>query len=227
MFAETERDLKKLVGIAIRDAYFATVLTTTGTGANEACLFALAAARQGPDLNNGFFGARVVDQARQNQIDSRRQRVARRTRRSIPRYRRGARARPGDQVGVLRQPRDPHRPRQSVRGDRRRRARRAARSSPPTRSRARSRTRSTSRPRRSTSSPRRARRRSWPRPASASSSRARRPRSRRLDAPQARAAATTSTSFAEYKKQSAEQQPRFAQPVALHAALRAACTHLG
>jgi 2-aminoethylphosphonate-pyruvate transaminase len=32
--------------------------------------------------------------------------------------------------------------------------------------------------------------------------------------------------IAEYKKQSAELQPRFAQPVALHAALRAACMHL-
>jgi 2-aminoethylphosphonate-pyruvate transaminase len=30
----------------------------------------------------------------------------------------------------------------------------------------------------------------------------------------------------EYKKQSAELQPRFAQPVALHAALRAACLHI-
>jgi 2-aminoethylphosphonate-pyruvate transaminase len=30
----------------------------------------------------------------------------------------------------------------------------------------------------------------------------------------------------EYKKQSSELQPRFAQPVALHAALRAACMHL-
>jgi 2-aminoethylphosphonate-pyruvate transaminase len=32
--------------------------------------------------------------------------------------------------------------------------------------------------------------------------------------------------IAEYKKQSAELQPRFAQPVVLHAALRAACMHL-
>jgi len=32
--------------------------------------------------------------------------------------------------------------------------------------------------------------------------------------------------IAEYKKQSAELQPRFAQPVVLHAALRAACTFL-
>ncbi|HLL25935.1 MAG TPA: aminotransferase class V-fold PLP-dependent enzyme, partial [Kofleriaceae bacterium] len=32
--------------------------------------------------------------------------------------------------------------------------------------------------------------------------------------------------LAEYKKQSNEWQPRFAQPVALHAALRAACIHM-
>jgi 2-aminoethylphosphonate-pyruvate transaminase len=32
--------------------------------------------------------------------------------------------------------------------------------------------------------------------------------------------------ISEYERQSAEMQPRFAQPVALHAALRAACIHL-
>jgi aspartate aminotransferase-like enzyme len=32
--------------------------------------------------------------------------------------------------------------------------------------------------------------------------------------------------FAEYEKQAKEGQPRFAQPVALHAALHAACVHL-
>ena len=65
MFADTERDLKKLVGIRNADAYFATILTATGTGANEACLYALEPLGKGLLLNNGFFGARVVDQARQ------------------------------------------------------------------------------------------------------------------------------------------------------------------
>ncbi len=65
MFADTERDLKKLVGIQQADAYFATILTATGTGANEACLYALEPLGKGLLLNNGFFGARVVDQARQ------------------------------------------------------------------------------------------------------------------------------------------------------------------
>ncbi|MDB4962777.1 MAG: phnW [Myxococcales bacterium] len=69
MFAETERDLKQLVGIKAADAYFATILTTTGTGANEACLFALEPLGKGLIANNGFFGARVVDQARQNHIE--------------------------------------------------------------------------------------------------------------------------------------------------------------
>ena len=41
MFTETERDLKRLVGIRDHAAYFATHLIATGTGANEACLYAL------------------------------------------------------------------------------------------------------------------------------------------------------------------------------------------
>lgn len=65
MFADTERDLKKLVGIRASDAYFATILTATGTGANEACLYALEPHGKGLLLANGFFGARVIDQARQ------------------------------------------------------------------------------------------------------------------------------------------------------------------
>jgi 2-aminoethylphosphonate-pyruvate transaminase len=69
MFAETERDLKRLVGIRNADAYFATQLTATGTGANEACLLALEGLGKGLVANNGFFAARVVDQARQNKID--------------------------------------------------------------------------------------------------------------------------------------------------------------
>jgi 2-aminoethylphosphonate-pyruvate transaminase len=63
MFAETERDLKKLVGIKDEAAYFSTILTATGTGANEACLYALEPHGKGLLLCNGFFGARVIDQA--------------------------------------------------------------------------------------------------------------------------------------------------------------------
>ncbi|MBA3819555.1 MAG: alanine--glyoxylate aminotransferase family protein [Deltaproteobacteria bacterium] len=66
MFAETERDLKQLIGIRQPDAYFATTMTATGTGANEGCLFALEPLGKGLLLCNGFFGKRVVDQARQN-----------------------------------------------------------------------------------------------------------------------------------------------------------------
>jgi 2-aminoethylphosphonate-pyruvate transaminase len=69
MFAETERDLKRLVGIRHPDAYFATQLTATGTGANEACLLALEPLGKGLVANNGFFAARIADQARQNGID--------------------------------------------------------------------------------------------------------------------------------------------------------------
>lgn len=69
MFAETERELKRLVGIRSPDAYFATQLTATGTGANEACLLALEPLGKGLVASNGFFAARVVDQARQNGID--------------------------------------------------------------------------------------------------------------------------------------------------------------
>lgn len=69
MFAETERDLKRLIGIKAPDAYFATQLTATGTGANEACMLALQPHGRGLLANNGFFGARVVDQARQNGMD--------------------------------------------------------------------------------------------------------------------------------------------------------------
>src|SRR5665647_2704630 len=54
--------------MCIRDS-FATVMTATGTGANEGCLLALEPFGKGLVANNGFFGARVVDQARQNGID--------------------------------------------------------------------------------------------------------------------------------------------------------------
>jgi len=66
MFADTERDLKRLVGIRDEAAYFATHLVATGTGANEACLYALEPTGRGLIANNGFFAARVADQARQS-----------------------------------------------------------------------------------------------------------------------------------------------------------------
>jgi 2-aminoethylphosphonate-pyruvate transaminase len=69
MFTETEHELKALLGIRELGAYHATVMTTTGTGANEACLLALEGTGKGLILENGFFGARAVDQARQNQLD--------------------------------------------------------------------------------------------------------------------------------------------------------------
>lgn len=69
MFADTERDLKKLIGIAHPDRYFATILTATGTGANEACLLAMQPLGKGLLATNGFFGDRVVDQAKQNGFD--------------------------------------------------------------------------------------------------------------------------------------------------------------
>ncbi|HUS64625.1 MAG TPA: aminotransferase class V-fold PLP-dependent enzyme [Kofleriaceae bacterium] len=69
MFTQTELDLKRLVGIRESDAFFATIMTATGTGANEACLLALAKTGKGLVADNGFFGARVVDQAKQNGLD--------------------------------------------------------------------------------------------------------------------------------------------------------------
>ncbi|MBA3462454.1 MAG: alanine--glyoxylate aminotransferase family protein [Deltaproteobacteria bacterium] len=69
MFADTERDLKKLIGIKNPDRYFATILTATGTGANEACLLAMQPLGRGLLATNGFFGDRVVDQAKQNGFD--------------------------------------------------------------------------------------------------------------------------------------------------------------
>jgi 2-aminoethylphosphonate-pyruvate transaminase len=68
MFADTERDLKRLVGIQRPDDWFATLQTSTGTGANEACLLAFEGLGKGLIAKNGFFGARAVDQARQNGI---------------------------------------------------------------------------------------------------------------------------------------------------------------
>lgn len=68
MFTETERDLKRLVGIKRPDDYFATLQTTTGTGANEGCMLAFEPLGKGLIVTNGFFGSRAVDQAKQNTI---------------------------------------------------------------------------------------------------------------------------------------------------------------
>jgi len=65
MFAETERDVKELLGIKDAKAYFATMLISTGTGAVGACLQALAPLGKGLIIRNGFFGARWVDAATQ------------------------------------------------------------------------------------------------------------------------------------------------------------------
>jgi aspartate aminotransferase-like enzyme len=69
MFVETERMLKQLIGIKQPDAYYSTVMTATGTGANEACMLAFEHLGKGLVLNNGFFASRAVDQARQNNIE--------------------------------------------------------------------------------------------------------------------------------------------------------------
>jgi hypothetical protein len=69
MFRDTERDLKRLIGIQRPDEWFATLQTATGTGANEACMLALSGLGKGLIPHNGFFGARCVDQARQNRLE--------------------------------------------------------------------------------------------------------------------------------------------------------------
>jgi 2-aminoethylphosphonate-pyruvate transaminase len=69
MFVETERLLKELVGFKKPGDFYSTVMTATGTGVNEACLLALQPLGKGLILHNGFFAARAVDQAKQNGID--------------------------------------------------------------------------------------------------------------------------------------------------------------
>jgi HAD superfamily hydrolase (TIGR01509 family) len=66
--AEIERDVVALLGIQDRAAYHAAVLAATGTGANEACLLALAGIGPGLIAGNGFFAARLAEQAAQNGI---------------------------------------------------------------------------------------------------------------------------------------------------------------
>lgn len=69
MLARNESDVKELIGIRQPSAYFATMLTCTGTGANEAVLHALASLGRGLILRNGYFGDRAVAQAVQAGID--------------------------------------------------------------------------------------------------------------------------------------------------------------
>lgn len=69
MLSATERDLKHLIGIKDPAAYFATTMTATGTGANEACMQALEPLGKGLVVTNGYFGNRAVDQTRQNGMD--------------------------------------------------------------------------------------------------------------------------------------------------------------
>ena len=68
MFAETESDVKALIGIKDPNAYFATMITSTGTGGNEAALLAFEGLGKGLILRNGWFASRLVDQVVQNQI---------------------------------------------------------------------------------------------------------------------------------------------------------------
>lgn len=63
MFAETQAALGQLIGLRNPADYFAALLTTTGTGANEGCMQALAGLGEGLILRNGWFGARLADQA--------------------------------------------------------------------------------------------------------------------------------------------------------------------
>ena len=69
MFSESEADLKSLLGIRKPADYFAVQITSTGTGANEACLQTMAGLGRGAIVSNGFFGQRAASQARQAGID--------------------------------------------------------------------------------------------------------------------------------------------------------------
>lgn len=66
MFTETQGLLKSLAGIRKPDGYFATITTSTGTGAVEGVLGAFAALGKGLLVRNGFFAARWVDMCVQN-----------------------------------------------------------------------------------------------------------------------------------------------------------------
>jgi len=65
---EIEREIPRLLGIRDAAAYRTAIFTATGTGANEACLLALAGTGPGLIVSNGFFAARLVEQAARNGI---------------------------------------------------------------------------------------------------------------------------------------------------------------
>jgi len=66
--AGIERDVFELLGVREPARYHAAVFTSTGTGANEAALLALAGLGPGLIAANGFFAARLADQASRNGI---------------------------------------------------------------------------------------------------------------------------------------------------------------
>ncbi|MBC8132079.1 MAG: alanine--glyoxylate aminotransferase family protein [Deltaproteobacteria bacterium] len=68
LFADTQDDLKSLLGLVAPNEFAAVVLTSTGTGANEAALQALAPLGRGLIVCNGFFAERLRAQAQQNGI---------------------------------------------------------------------------------------------------------------------------------------------------------------
>lgn len=68
MLGEIKQDLAHLLKLANPGEYAFGLITATGTGANEGCMQALARLGTGLILQNGFFGARLVDQAVQNGI---------------------------------------------------------------------------------------------------------------------------------------------------------------
>jgi 2-aminoethylphosphonate-pyruvate transaminase len=68
LFTRNERDVKALLGVRALDAFSTIMLASTGTGANEACLQTLASFGKGLILNNGFFGARLAEQARRTDV---------------------------------------------------------------------------------------------------------------------------------------------------------------
>jgi aspartate aminotransferase-like enzyme len=69
MFAENQRDLKTLVGLRNPDEWHVTTFASTGTGANDACLLGLSRLGRGLILTNGYFGDRLVTQATENRIE--------------------------------------------------------------------------------------------------------------------------------------------------------------
>jgi HAD superfamily hydrolase (TIGR01509 family) len=66
--ARIERDIPALLGIRDAAAFHTAVFTATGTGANEACLLALAGSGPGLIASNGFFAGRLTEQAARNGI---------------------------------------------------------------------------------------------------------------------------------------------------------------